>query len=173
MSTNTCSLNILIWVTTEVGGIREKVGQTSLPLFYREADGFVTQSPETELRLDPSTSDSQCNSLCTKVDKGTKETGNTNPTRPVTASSYQVLILTSESLLHAAGALTHDNDERKVKLLFPTLEMRKQRHGGIQGKVQVQKLNKQWKWEILLSLYRNTDVSIPKSTFGLQQFWEY
>lgn len=73
MSTNTCSLNILIWVTTEVGGIREKVGPTSLPLFYREADGFVTQSPETELRLDPSsTSDSQCNSLCTKVDKGTR-----------------------------------------------------------------------------------------------------
>lgn len=107
MSRNTCSLNILIWVTTEVGGIREKVGQTSLPLFYREADGFVTQSPETELRLDPSTSDSHCNSLCTKVDKGTKETGNTNPTRPVTASSYQVLILMSESLLHAAGALTH------------------------------------------------------------------
>ena len=27
MSTNTCSLTILIWVTTEVGGIREKVGQ--------------------------------------------------------------------------------------------------------------------------------------------------
>jgi len=72
MSTNTCSLNILIWVTTEVGGIREKVGQTSLSLFYREVDGFVTQSPETELRLDPTASDSQCNSLCTKVDKDTK-----------------------------------------------------------------------------------------------------
>lgn len=74
------------------------------------------------------------------MDKGTKETGNTNPTRPVTASSYQVLILTSKPSA-CCGALTHDNDERKVKLLFPTLEMRKQRHGGIQGKVQVQKLN--------------------------------
>lgn len=70
MSTNTCSLNILIWVTTEVGGIREKVGQTSLPWFYREANGFVMQSPETELRLDPTTSDSQSDRLCTKVDKG-------------------------------------------------------------------------------------------------------
>lgn len=70
MSTNTCSLNILIWVTTEVGGIREKVGQTSLPWFYREANGFVTQSPETELRLDPTASDSQRDRLCAKVDKG-------------------------------------------------------------------------------------------------------
>ena len=70
MSTNTRSLNILIWVTTEVGGIREKVGQTSLPWFYREANGFVTQSPETELRLDPTASDPQSDRLCAKVDKG-------------------------------------------------------------------------------------------------------